>query len=233
MFEALVANAGSFSPRGRAWSLCIAAMATGGNTVQIILNFYIAHDGQIAHIAGGPSAPGVPPPVYITDMGDIVRRGVPAALPPPPPGVAPPVVAPPAAPVVRPPADPVVAPPAAPVVRPAADPAVAPLADDAVVAPLPCRHQSVIARVKIVPFWGRPGPVFGNCVRSHVRSAASWRNGPGAGRPGRSSDGECSSSIQLPLLQVTFAVNGRFHRRQCNHCSARQSALCGLRFGPW
>ena len=215
MFEALVANAGSFSPRGRAWGLCIAAMATGGNTVQIILNFYIAHDGQIAHIAVGPSAPGVPP-VYITDMGDIVRRGVPAALPPPPPGVAPPVVAPPAAPVVRPPADPV----------------VAPLAD-AVVAPLPCRHQSVIARVKIVPFWGRPGPVFGNCVRSHVRSAASGRNGPGAGRPGRSSDGECSSSIQLPLLQVTFAVNGRSHRRQCDRCGARQSALRGLRFGPW
>jgi len=215
MFEALVANAGSFSPRGRAWGLCIAAMATGGNTVQIILNFYIAHDVQIAHIAVGPSAPGVPP-VYITDMGDIVRRGVPAALPPPPPGVAPPVVAPPAAPVVRPPADPV----------------VAPLAD-AVVAPLPCRHQSVIARVKIVPFWGRPGPVFGNCVRSHVRSAASGRNGPGAGRPGRSSDGECSSSIQLPLLQVTFAVNGRSHRRQCDRCGARQSALRGLRFGPW
>ena len=218
----LPANAGSFSPRGRAWGLCIAAMATGGHTVQIILNIHIAHDGQIAHIAVGPSAPGVPP-VYITDMGDIVRRGVPAALPPPP-GVAPPVVAPPAAPFVVPPADPVVAPPA--------DPVVAPLAD-AVVAPLPCRHQSVIARVKIVPFWGRPGPVFGNCVRSHVRSAASGRNGPGAGRPGRSSDGECSSSIQLPLLQVTFAVNGRFHRRQCNHCSARQSALCGLRFGPW
>ena len=215
MFEALVANAGSFSPRGRAWGLCIAAMATGGNTVQIILNIHIAYDGQIAHIAVGPSAPGVPP-VYITDMGDIVRRGVPAAPP-----------------VVAPPADLVVAPPAAPVVAPPADPVVAAPLADPVDAPLPCRHQSVIARVKIVPFWGRPGPVFGNCVRSHVRSAASGRNGPGAGRPGRSSDGECSSSIQLPLLQVTFAVNGRFHRRHCNRCGARQSARRGVRFGPW
>ena len=216
MFEALVARAGSFSPRGRAWGLCIAAMATGGNMVQIILNIHIAYDGQIAHIAVGPSAPGVPPPVYITDMGDIVRRGVPAAPP-----------------VVAPPADLVVAPPAAPVVAPPADPVVAAPLADPVDAPLPCRHQSVIARVKIVPFWGRPGPVFGNSVRSHVRSAASGRNGPGAGRPGRSSDGECSSSIQLPLLQVTFAVNGRFHRRHCNRCGARQSARRGVRFGPW
>jgi len=180
-------------------------MATGGNTVQIILNIHIAHDGKIAHFAIGPTPAGLAqtsgapraPPVYITDTGDIVRRGVmPAVLPPSPAGSDASSDAGSAS------SDAVVAPIPGPL-PPAELPPL--LADGGFLPipwPLPCRHILVSVCVNIMPDLGRPGPsldrLSGNYVRTHVRSTASGRNGPGAGRSGRSLEGVCSRSIQLP-----------------------------------